>query len=81
MSRTSALLLLGVLIMLVSFSGLPVALRTLLTVVFGILVLGIGLSLRTHEVRQAQSPVPPTPAEPQVSSSIPSEIPTSVSPI
>jgi hypothetical protein len=81
MSRTSALLLLGVLIMLVSFSGLPVALRTLLTVVFGILVLGIGLSLRTHEVRQAQSPLAATPPEPQVSASISSDIPTSVSPI
>lgn len=55
MSRTSALILLGVLVILIPFSGLPVALRTLLTVVCGIAVLGIGLMLRTHEVHHAKS--------------------------
>lgn len=53
MSRTSTLILLGVLIVLTPFSGLPIALRTLLTVVFGTIVLGIGLLLRAHEVQRS----------------------------
>ncbi len=52
MSRTGTLILLGVLVMLTPFSGLPVALRSLLLVVFGLSVLGIGLSLRVSEVRR-----------------------------
>lgn len=55
MSRTSALILLGVLVILIPFSGLPLALRTLLTVICGIAVLGIGLMLRTHEVHHSES--------------------------
>jgi VIT1/CCC1 family predicted Fe2+/Mn2+ transporter len=56
MSRTGILILLGVLIILVPFSGLPIALRSLLLVACGISVLVIGLSLR---VREAQSEVVP----------------------
>ena len=56
MSRTGILILLGVLIILVPFSGLPIALRSLLLVACGISVLAIGLSLR---VREAQSEVVP----------------------
>ena len=55
MSRTSALILLGVLILLVPFSGLPISFRSLLTLVFGACVLGIGLSLRA---RDAESVMP-----------------------
>ena len=40
------LILLGILTILVPFSGLPVTVRTFLTVVFGIAVLGIGISAR-----------------------------------
>jgi hypothetical protein len=78
MSRTSALMLLGVLVMLAPFSGLPSTFRTLLLVIFGITILGIGLTLRTQEVRQAQSsssnqtPEPESPA---------THIPTNVSPL
>jgi hypothetical protein len=50
MSRTSTLILLGILIILTPFSGLPIAIRSLFTVAFGIAILGIGLSLRTNEV-------------------------------
>lgn len=58
MSRASTLIVLGVLIVLVPFSGLPVALRSLLAVVFGACVLGIGFALRSREVemRKASSP-------------------------
>ena len=42
------LILLGVLTILAPFSGLPIAFRTLLTVIFGAFVLGIGLLMRTH---------------------------------
>jgi hypothetical protein len=49
MSRPSVLILLGILIVLTPFSGLPVGIRTPLLVVFGAYVLGIGISLRTHK--------------------------------
>lgn len=72
MSRTSTLILLGILIILAPFSGLPVAIRSLLAVVFGAAVAGIGLSMRTHEVQSAQLPVEPPAVEPT---------PPSISPI
>lgn len=55
MSRTSALILLGVLVILIPFSGLPIALRTLLSEICGIAILGIGLMMRTHEVHRTES--------------------------
>ncbi|HUY62300.1 MAG TPA: hypothetical protein VMV50_00685 [Candidatus Paceibacterota bacterium] len=77
MSRTSTLIVLGVLIALAPFSGIPVNLRALLEVIFGMFVLGIGFSLRAHEARRmhgaksapvaaaAELPVEPQPiAEP-----------------
>jgi hypothetical protein len=72
MSRTSTLILLGILIILTPFSGFPMAIRTLLTVIFGACVSGIGLTLRASEARnQRQSmETPPTPA---IISSIASE--------
>lgn len=48
MSRPSILILLGILIILISFSGLPMSVRHLLSVIFGACVFGIGLSLRTR---------------------------------
>ena len=57
MSRTGILILLGVLIMLTPFSGLPVAIRSLLTVAFGVCVLGIGLTLRAREARNTETGV------------------------
>ena len=68
MSRTGALIFLGVLVILTPFSGLPIAIRSMLAVIFGACVLGIGLSLR---VRQQPSPrssaevSTPEPAPPQ----------------
>jgi uncharacterized membrane protein YqgA involved in biofilm formation len=56
MSRTSTLILLGVLIILAPFSGLPISIRNLFTVIFGVCVLGIGLSMRAREVRNVQPP-------------------------
>ncbi|HEY4501221.1 MAG TPA: hypothetical protein VJI70_03070 [Candidatus Paceibacterota bacterium] len=49
MSRPSILILLGVLTILAPFSGLPVSIRTLLIVVFGACVLGIGVSMRANK--------------------------------
>ncbi len=46
MSRASILILLGVLVILVPFSGLPIAFRNALEVIFGIIVLSLGLSMR-----------------------------------
>jgi len=48
MSRPSMLIVLGVLVILVPFSGLPMSFRHLLSIIFGACVLGIGLSLRVH---------------------------------
>jgi hypothetical protein len=49
MSRSSTLILLGVLIILVPFSGLPVTVRSLLSVILGACILGIGLSMRARK--------------------------------
>ena len=57
MSRSSTLILLGVLTILAPFSGLPIALRNLLAAIFGACVLGIGISLRTREARHTMSNV------------------------
>ncbi len=57
MSRTSTLILLGVVGILTPFSGLPMAFRSLLTVVVGLATLAIGVSLRRHEVHAKQTGV------------------------
>jgi len=57
MSRSSALIILGVLTMLAPYSGFPSPIRSLSAFIFGACVLGIGLAMRTR-------PAPPTPAEP-----------------
>ncbi len=54
MSKSSLLVLLGILVILAPFSGMPIALRNLSEVIFGIIVLGMGLSMR----------VPKNPKEP-----------------
>jgi hypothetical protein len=46
MSRASILMILGVLVILTPFSGLPISLRTLLLIIFGAAVFGIGLAMR-----------------------------------
>ena len=67
MSRPSMLILFGIVVVLIPFSGLPIAFRTLLSVIFGAAVAGIGLSLRTDMARPAPSVTPasePTLPEP-----------------
>ena len=49
MSRSSTLILFGVLVILTPFSGLPITFRSLLSVIFGACILGIGLSIRVHK--------------------------------
>lgn len=46
MSRSGVLILLGTLIILTPFSGIPIAARTVLILIFGAAVLGLGLSER-----------------------------------
>ncbi|OYV63047.1 MAG: hypothetical protein B7X03_03300 [Parcubacteria group bacterium 21-58-10] len=76
MSRTSTLILLGILTILAPFSGLPIDIRNLLAVIFGASVTGIGLSIRAHEARSAAAQPP---AEmPSVSEPVP---PQSISPM
>lgn len=65
MSRAGFLILLGVLTALSPFSGLPVALRSLLAVCFGVCVFGIGFSLRTRDVQHARSAASVPEQEPQ----------------
>ena len=67
------LIVLGLLVMLTPFSGLPTAFRSLLEVVFGAGVLGIGLMMRSHEakrVQQAEETHTPEPATPPTMSAI-----------
>lgn len=52
MSRSSILIILGVLTLLTPFSGLPGTFRTLLAVAFGAAVLGIGIAERSKEQRR-----------------------------
>lgn len=63
MSRSSALIVLGLLTILVPFSGLPVSVRTVLLVIVGACAVGIGFSMRPSEQRASvERPVEP-PAE------------------
>lgn len=48
MSRPSILILVGILIIIAPFSGLPMSVRHLFLVIFGAFVFGVGLSLRTR---------------------------------
>lgn len=64
MSKSSALILLGVLTVLTPFSGLPASFRDFLTVVFGILVLAVGFLLRAKEVAEHAAATPVPPADP-----------------
>ncbi|OGG64639.1 hypothetical protein A3C94_00985 [Candidatus Kaiserbacteria bacterium RIFCSPHIGHO2_02_FULL_55_17] len=61
MSRTSTLILLGILVILTPFSGLPISIRSLLAVIFGACIASIGLSLRTHEARARNAGQQPPP--------------------
>lgn len=61
MSRTSTIILLGFLTILAPFSGLPIGFRTLLQVIFGACVLGIGLALRAEEAKNAHAHSEPPP--------------------
>jgi len=49
MSRSSTLILLGILTIITPFSGLPTSFRSLLLVIFGTCVIGIGLGMRTRK--------------------------------
>ena len=57
MSRTSTLILLGILVVIVPFTGFPMNIRSLFNVILGACVLGIGLSMRTSESKPISPPV------------------------
>ncbi len=50
MSRESTLILLGILIALTPFVGLPLLWRAILLPIFGALVVLIGITLRAHKL-------------------------------
>ena len=77
MSRTSTLILLGILTILAPFSGLPIAFRDLLAAVFGACVAGIGLSIRARKAQSAAAKQP-SGETPPVSEPVP---PQGISPI
>ncbi len=82
MSRASTLILLGALTIITPFSGLPVAIRSLLAVIFGASVLGIGFALRARDVQMKKaSPVAEIPAAPESVADIAHQDPQGVSPI
>jgi len=85
MSRTSTLILLGILVILVPFSGLPIAVRSFLSVIFGACVLGIGFALRARDVRmkkaQSVAETPAAPDAPAASVEAERQEPQGVSPI
>ncbi len=56
MSRAGIIILLGILTILTPFSGLPVSIRTFLTVVFGACVIGIGIAIRSRDAQRAATP-------------------------
>lgn len=53
MSRTGLLILLGILTIVIPFSGFPIALRTFFAVVCGAGVLVIGFTLRARDAEKA----------------------------
>jgi VIT1/CCC1 family predicted Fe2+/Mn2+ transporter len=57
MSRSGILIVLGVLIILAPFSGLPVSIRSFLAVVLGAGVSVLGLMIRNSEARAKREPV------------------------
>ncbi|MCR4333485.1 MAG: hypothetical protein NUV60_00470 [Patescibacteria group bacterium] len=68
MSRSSTLILFGILVILTPFSGLPISLRSLLLVIFGACVCGLGFSQRVREARSHQQSVETPPSPPTISS-------------
>lgn len=64
MSRSSALILFGFFTVLIPFSGLPVSIRTVLSVIAGACVVGIGFSLRPTEQRASVERAPEPVSEP-----------------
>lgn len=64
MSRSSTLILLGVLVLIAPFSGLPLSFLSFLLPVLGCFIAIIGISIRTAQVRKAkEGDVPPVPPE------------------
>ena len=51
MSRSSALIILGILTVLAPYSGLPVAMRAMIVLVLGAAVLAIGVTMRAEAAR------------------------------
>jgi hypothetical protein len=54
MSRESLLILLGILVALSPFLGIPLSLLAWILPVLGLVTLGIGISLRTERTRSAR---------------------------
>lgn len=63
MSRPSILLLLGALVLLVPFAGLPSSWVRIIELLLGAGVFAVGFSLRAAEVKESKSAAPDAPAE------------------
>ena len=77
MSKSATLIILGLLVILVPFSGLPSGLRTLLSVLFGAGVLGVGVVLRTREAAQQAARTAPPKADASPDTAVPAATGTS----
>lgn len=65
MSRPGLLILLGIIVLLIPFSGLPISWRTFFLVIAGLIITVVGVSLR------APRPLPPLEPKTPEQSSIP----------
>lgn len=64
MSRSSTLIVAGLLIIFFSFMGFPLAWLHVMLPILGLIVVGIGFLIRADHVRSARQETPPPPAPP-----------------
>lgn len=81
MSRSSTLILLGVLALLTPFSGLPQSARTVTIIILGVCIAGIGLYERLQAVRGSAQSKESEPAVSLPDESVNFQPPQSISPI
>jgi len=67
MSRSSTLIVAGLLVVLLSFIGLPLAWLHVLLPALGIVVVSIGFLIRTDQVKKARLSTPPPPSPNDIS--------------
>jgi len=67
MSRSGVVILLGIIVLIVPFSGLPMSWRTFFLAITGLVIVAVGMSLRTPKalppLESALPEQPPTPPQ------------------